>query len=236
MIRSLLLARGLFAGDGEAAPVAPPAAAAPAAAPPATPAAPAAPPAAAAPPVAPPAAAAPAAPAAPEKLDLKLPEKSTLDPSALETTTAIASELKLSPDGATKVLGLVDQVAAAHAAKAIADWQKSQTVGGADWERRNGEYKAAALKDPELGAGDPKKLEQAAALGTRALATWFPKDIIDTIRAAGLESHPGLLKGLVKLGRAMKEDEFIVAPPSASSGKTRAADVLYPTTAATPAS
>lgn len=182
-----------------------------------------------------PAAAAPAAPAAPVKLDLKLPEKSTLAASVLESTATLASALKLDQDGATKVLGLVDQIASAHAAtlvatakeQAVADWQKSQVKGGADWEKRNTQYQADALKDAELGNGDPKKLEAAAALGQRALAAFFPKEMIDLIRDAGLESHPGLLKGLVKIGKAAGEDRLVAGSVGAPATGKRTADVLY---------
>jgi hypothetical protein len=130
------------------------------------------------------------------------------------------------------VLSLLDQVASTHATKAVEDFKKAQVRGGAEWERRNADYQAAALKDPDLGNGDPKKLEAAKTLGTRALATWFPREVIDAIAEAGLESHPGLVKGLVKIGKAMKEDDFVVAPASTPSDKKRLADTLYPSTAA----
>lgn len=222
------------------APAAPAAAPAPAgdaaalAAAAASPAPAAAAPAAAAPPAPAAAAPAPAAPA-PVKLDLKLPDKSTLDPAVLESTATLASALNLDQDGATRVLGLVDQIASGHAAKlvatakeqAVTDWQKAQVKGGKDWETRNTQYKADALKDAELGNGDPKKLEVASALGERALATFFPKDMIDLIHSAGLESHPGLLKGLVKIAKAMKEDTLVAGSTPAPGDKGRLADALY---------
>jgi hypothetical protein len=130
--------------------------------------------------------------AAPVKLDLKLPEKSTLDPSVLESTATLASALKLDQDGATKVLGLVDQIASAHAAKLVATAKEQAVRTGRNprsREARLGEaqhaVQADALKDAELGNGDPKKLEAAAALGQRALAAFFPKEMIDLITDAG---------------------------------------------------
>lgn len=174
--------------------------------------------------------------AAPVKLDLKLPDKSTLDPSVLESIATLAGAHKLDQDGAAKVLGLVDSIASAHAAKlvatataqAVTDWQKSQVKGGAAWETRNTQYKADALKDAELGNGDPKQLEAVSALATRALAAFFPKEMVDLIRDAGLESHPGLLKGLVKIAKASKEDSLVTtSTPGAPAGTRRLADTLY---------
>lgn len=167
------------------------------------------------------------------KTALKLPENSTLDPAVLEKTTAIASESGLSPEIAQKVVGLVDQVAAAHATKAIADWQASQVKGGKAFEARNTEYQAAALKDPDLGNGNPAQLAQRSALASRALATLFPS-VIDVIKQAGLESHPGLVKDLYRAALKMKEDDFVVGSGAPSTKKVRDADVLYGGTTAAP--
>lgn len=133
--------------------------------------------------------------------------------------------MHLSQDDAQKTLDFLGQEAKAHADKVVAEAIQSHQPGGAAWEKQNADWQAAALVDPVLGDGKPEQLQQRAELGKRVLATFFPAETIDFLEKTGLASHPATLKGLVKIGQMMREDQLVVGTPAPKAKST--ADVLY---------
>jgi hypothetical protein len=179
---------------------------------------------------------APAAPVAPPKFDLKLPDKSSLDPAIIERTAAYAATLGLSSnESAQGLLDFVNQESADIAERAVKATMESNAPGGADWTARNTQWKADALADPLLGAGDPGKLDVAVTLAKRALATYGDPTVIDFLEQSGLGSHPATLRLLAKIGRAMAEPAFVApatdagTPHDAPKSEAEVAALLYPT-------
>lgn len=178
------------------------------------------------------AAAATAKPAAvPDKYDLKLPDKSVLDATALERTTAIARELGLSDTAnAQKVLDFVDKEVGAARAAVAADWEPGK---GAAWLKQDTDYKAAALADPVLAGGKPEQLAANVDLAKRVLAKFGDAASIAFLEQSGLGSHPGALSLLVKIGKAMGEGSLVLPQTTPPAQRTEAdvAKTLYPSMA-----
>lgn len=200
-------------------------------APPAVP--PAAPP-LAAPPVVPPVPPAPPAPAVvpaagaivPEKYDFKLPSGSTLPATFVERTAAIARELGLGNDAAQKLLDrqIDDITQVTTAQQALLDAWKP---GGTEWSKRDQEWRTAALADPAIG-GSPEKLTASVAAAQQALAKYGNPELKAALNESGYGSHPGVLKFMAAIGRAMSEGTFVFGAPPAKLGTKSDAQTLYP--------
>lgn len=121
----------------------------------------------------------------------------------------------------------MNQEAASHVERALADQQKAHLPGGAAWEKQNADWKAAALADPDLGNGKPEALDGNVTLAKRVLATFFPAETVAFLEQTGLGSHPATLKGLVKIGKAMREDDFIVPSGGQPGAKKSDAELFY---------
>jgi hypothetical protein len=161
--------------------------------------------------------------AAPEKYTLKLPEKSALDASVTERTTAIARTLGLSTDDAAqKVLDFANQ----EVATALATTQESLQPGGAVWNKQVEAWQAASLADPELGNG---KQETLAAVATKAKAIiekYASPKVKELLHNSGLGSHPEVVRMFYKIAKAAGEGSLVTGSP-AGGGKKSAAEVLY---------
>jgi hypothetical protein len=125
------------------------------------------------------------APVVPEKYTLKVPEKSLLDATVTERTTAIARTLGLSnDDAAQKVLDFTHQ----EVASAVEATMKAYQPGGAEWTAQVDQWKKAALADPELGNGKQETLDAAATKAKAVLDRFFPSRssnssiALDTVR------------------------------------------------------
>lgn len=246
-LSSYLLSRGLLALSPDAAPppvppVVPPAPDPAAPPPPAVdPPAPVDPP--AAPPVPPADPPAPVVPPAPPadaaaklaviKNALKLPENPVLDADSLDRTAAIASELGLSPEHAQKALDFVHQEVAAQK-QAILDAHAPGT--GAAWKAQDQAWRTEALADPVLGGNKPEQLEANVGLAKRVLATFGDDASIGFLETSGLGSHPGALRLLVKIGKAMGEGALVMpsVAPKGVRTETDVADSLYTSMKDTP--
>jgi len=160
---------------------------------------------------------------------LKLPDKSTIDPAITERTAAIASELGLTPEHAQKMFGLLVQEAATHGEKAVAAAIDAHKPGGKGWETQQAENKAAALADPMIGGGKPDQLAANLTLAKRVLARFGgTPDQVTALEQSGLATNPSALRLLVAVGKAMKEDQFVAAPPKTGDSQADKLDRLYP--------
>jgi hypothetical protein len=155
----------------------------------------------------------------PEKYELKLPDESTLDPATIERTAATARELGLSQDAAQGVLNFAAKLADDHVDALLA----AQQPGGADWEKRQTDWKAKIAADPDIGGS---KLEASQNLAKRVLVTFFDPEVTKFLHETGYASHPGVVKALVQIGKAMSEDRLI-QPPAGGAGKKAPADKFY---------
>jgi hypothetical protein len=186
---------------------------------------------------------------------LTLPEKSTLDPSVVERTTATARELGLDNAKAQKLLDTLAQEATAHAEKhaalalpaavktatekAIADYTKAHSPGGDEWNRQEAQWRAEALADPILGRTeqerqatiDKGKLILKKYTDARPQHAAAFKGFLET---TGMGSHPAALSFLGWLGASASEGKIVVGDPSAGAGTKSAAELMYPDQAGKP--
>ena len=154
-------------------------------------------------------------PPVPEVYDLKLSEKSVFDASMVERASALAKELRLSQEGAAKMLASIEAENAAQL-----DLQREANLpNGALWKARVAQYEADALEAPDLGAGDPAKLEKLAATAQRVAQELGGKDLMDMLGATGMGSHPVFLRLFTTIAQKFSEGEFVKpsAAPSAGS-------------------
>lgn len=163
----------------------------------------------------------PVAPVAPETYDLKLPADSTLDASVTERTAAIARTLGLSNEAAQTLLDeTVKDLGARETASA-----EAIKPGGTEWIKINDAYKAAALADADLGAGDPVKLAARSEKAQQALTRFFPHVTTAQLEQSLLASNPAFLKGLAAIGDAMSDAALVLG--NTPSGAPKLAAGLY---------
>lgn len=159
----------------------------------------------------------PAKSVVPEKYDLKLPEGSQLDASAVEKIASFAKERGLSNEQAQAVLQRD------HEAKA--SFEAANKPGGEDWVKRTADWEKAALADKEIG-GSAEALKANAELGRRVLSKFFPESMAKYLTDSGLGSHPDVIRGFVKIGKMMADDQLVV-PGKDEGQKKSMAQIFY---------
>jgi hypothetical protein len=174
----------------------------------------------------------PPAPTVPDKYDLKLPDKSTVDKAVVERTAAKARELGLSQEHAQKTLDYVHQEIDAAANAAVEASLKSHLPGGAVWEQQVTEWGAASLADPELGNNNPEQMAKMSTLAKEVVAKFGDKESIEFIESNPLSSHPAFLRLLTRIGKASAEGSLVV-PSSQRNGQKSVADRWYAETTGT---
>lgn len=156
-------------------------------------------------------------PAVPEKYDLKLPEGSLLDSAYVEKISSEYKTKGLTNEQAQTVLE--------RESKAVSEYVEAVKPGGQRWVAQESEWRSKALIDPEIG-GTPEKLQEAANYGNRALTAFFSPEIQEFLRVTGFGSHPELVRGFAKIGRAMGDDKLVVGKQGDATTKS-VAQQLY---------
>ncbi len=162
---------------------------------------------------APTAAAAPAVPVAPEKYAFTFPEGVSMDAAVLGTYEAKFRELGLTNDQAQALVSTYTAQNTAALAAADADLQKQTT-----------EWAAAVRNDPEYGGA---KYDATVKAAERAIGKFGSPELKSFLDTTGLTNHPGLVKLLAGVGRAMGEDSFVPGAGSGSQPKPMH-DRMYP--------
>ena len=135
-------------------------------------------------------------PAAPEKYDLKLPEGSPFDASAIERTAAYARERGLTNDQAQALLERESS-----AVKGFADAQQANlkaTMEG--WVK-------AAQSDTEIGGAN---FGANVEMAKRALTRYGTDEFRKALEETGLGNHPEVVRTFLRIGKAMAEDRTIL--------------------------
>ena len=149
----------------------------------------------------------------PDKYEFTVPDGSLLEPAAVERIAAYAKAQGLSQ---TQAQALVERESAAAAA--IKEGQVALV------EDKKGEWMETAKTDKEIG-GDmfPKNAE----LAKRVVARYFTDAFKEALENTGLGNHPELMRGLVRIGKSMTEDQLVL--PGAAGAKTPKdpAEILY---------
>lgn len=216
--------------EAPAAPVTPPAAAAPApAAAVPVPAAPAADP-AAAPPAAPAPTSSPApagekqqnqslltaeppapegekgpdgTPPAPVELDIKPPDGVALDDKRFQAFKQFAVESKLTKDAAQKVLDMY--------AENLREYAKTTQNA---WATQMAEWAKSAKDDPEYGQ---QNLGSSLTIARKAIDKFGTKGLKEILDASGMGNHPELVRFFVRVGKSLAEDSVTGAVAGAPS-------------------
>jgi hypothetical protein len=165
--------------------------------------------------------------AADAKYELKLPEGSKLDAAFVERTAAIARELGLDKAGAEKLLAqrVQDADSLTKQREQLAEAIKP---GGEIWEKRDKDWRAEALKDPDLGAGDQAKLDVSIEKVQIALARFGDDGLRADLKESGYGSKPSVLRLLARIGRAMDEGAQIAGSKGGGDRKKTDAEIMYP--------
>lgn len=151
------------------------------------------------------------------KFDLPdLPEGMEVDTALLDKFSAFAKENGLDQD---KAQGLVDL----FAEQQIDAFNAQQD----SFENMVTQWREDSEKDPEIAGRDGSLLAENTDLANKAFETFFPgaKDIFDSTK---LGDHPEIVRGMIKLGRAISEDSIrIDGGPGGEAPKSQA-NTLYP--------
>jgi len=79
----------------------------------------------------------------------------------------------------------------------------------ANWTKQTGEWRASSEKE-----FSPEALGEART----ALSRVFDRQTIDYLEGLGFTNHPGLIRGMVKVARSIKDDSFVTGNAGRGSG------------------
>ncbi len=151
----------------------------------------------------------------PETYSLKVPEGSVLSQAQVEAVSLFAKEKGLSNDEA--------QLALEQRSIAAADFAKTQTDS---FEAVKGQWLEECKTDKDFG-GD--KLPETVRHAKVAVERYFP-EIKAELDRTGLGNHPGLLRGMARIGREMGSDTLVqvdgVVGSQKQSGRVTAWDYM----------
>ncbi len=125
----------------------------------------------------------------------------------------VAKELNLSQENAQKLLDKV----APLVAQQQNDIYKTTVEG----------WKTQTQADKEIGG---EKLPENLGLAKRAMDTYFSPDFVKLLDQSGLGNHPEMIRGLMKVGKTVSQDQFVAGGGGGSNEGKSAAEVLYGTT------
>lgn len=163
------------------------------------------------------------------KYDLKLPENSALDASAIERTAAIARTLGLSNEHAQQALEFVNQETASRI-QAVMDAHKP---GGAEWTKQVDGWKRDTLADPALGK-TPEERQAAITQGRGVIqkfAEAHPEYAVEFrgfLNESGLGDHPAVARLFAWLGKAMGSPTTLVTGDPAAKKPATPEQAMYP--------
>lgn len=141
----------------------------------------------------------------PEKYDFKVPEGMTLDTALVAKVEPIFKELKLTQEGAQK---LVDS---------FAEYRKADAQAQTDaWAKTQQEW-IASLKDDKDFGGTNFDANLGKAQTAVALLEGKVPGFRDMLKATGMDNNPHMVRGFAELGKMMAEDKFETGQGSAKA-------------------
>lgn len=151
----------------------------------------------------------------PDKYELKLPDNALLKPDAIERTAATAKALGLSQESAQKALEFAHGEVKAHMDGLVKDHGT-----------RTEQWTKDSRADKEI-AGEKGELFDANVVQARQTFTqWFGEDVAKLMDSTGFGNHPGVIKGFLKIAKAMAEDKS-TPPPNNGAGAEQNPKQLY---------
>lgn len=153
-----------------------------------------------------------AAPVVPEKYELKLPEGSSLDQSALDRVASYAKEKGLSQEMAQAVLEREHLAVSSYSERIDKEWEATKQ-----------QWVQTVQADKELG-GEAFKVN--AELAHRVIKKYASEDFVKALETSGFGNHPELLRTFLRIGKAMSEDKLVL-PGAQAGGKKPIEELFY---------
>lgn len=150
-------------------------------------------------------------PVVPEKYEFKAPEGREFDQSVIDQFSEVAKELKLTQEGAQKV---IDKLGSAFAEKQTNTLEAAKT-----------EWVKSATADKEFGG---EKLNENLATAKRALDTFGTPELRALLNESGLGNHPEIIRAFYRAGKQISEDRFVPGGIGGSGAARDPAKSLYP--------
>lgn len=151
-----------------------------------------------------------AAPKLPETYKLAKPKDSLLSDDAVKRAIEISKGLKLPSDAeAELVLGFAHE----QATEVIKQYEAARQPDGTVYKALVAQYEAESLAHPELGNGDPNRLEQKALNAGLVLNQYGP-EYRDVLKATGTAGRKEALLFLNRIHAAMQEKPMATGQPA----------------------
>ncbi len=153
------------------------------------------------------------APIVPEKYEFKAPEGAKVDDALAERVSVAAKSMKLTAEQAQAMYDGVNAETKAFAESRQAEWQTLRE----SW--------AGAVKaDPEIGGAE---FDKNVGLARKVVNKFGSPNLIKTLDETGFGDHPELIRLLSKIGKTMKEDDFVLPGVQQGGEKKDMAALLY---------
>lgn len=152
---------------------------------------------------------------APEKYDLKLPDGSLLDASAVDRISAYAKEKGLSNEAAQGILEGEN--------KAVTSYHEAQSNHVAEIKAG---WRKTAESDKEIGGA---AFKENVELAKRALERFSSEKFRAELNENGFGDHPEMIRSWLRVGKAMAEDKLIHSSSKSDSSTRTLEEVFYGT-------
>lgn len=156
---------------------------------------------------------------APESYEaFTMPEGVEANETLMTEFTALAKELGLSQEKAQKLVDLQAKTALEETTTRTDQLTKALEAQKTRW--------ADEIKnDPELGGA---KFDATVTTAVKAVSAFFGDDVRTLLNESGIGNHPGLIRGLHKIGLAITEDRIVIPGSDASATDEKsAAEVMF---------
>jgi hypothetical protein len=148
----------------------------------------------------------------------KLPEGVEADEAMLGEFSTVAKELNLTQDQAQKLVDL-------QAKSALAETTARNEMLTKALDAQKTRWAEEIKNDPELGGS---KFDATVTTAVKAVSAFFGDDVRQLLNDSGIGNHPGLIRGLHKIGLAITEDRIVIPGSDASATDEKsAAEVMF---------
>ena len=145
--------------------------------------------------------------------DFTLADGLTLDPEFIGEFTPLAMELNLPQEQAQKLVDIASRMMLKQAA-ACQEAYRATTEG----------WTVASKADKEYGGA---KFADSIAVAQRALNSFATPELKEALNTTGLGNHPEMIRLMVRIGTAMKEDGIVTGTTPTQSAPKSAAEILF---------
>lgn len=154
------------------------------------------------------------------ELKITYPEGVEVDQKRAEAFIKLATESGLTGEHSEALSKL--------AGMQLAHEQAAVQASHDEWEKQGVDWAAELKADKDFGG---EKMDATTQEATKAMVKFGPPGLAEELASMGLGNHPGLVKLMAKVGRAIGEDSsaFGQAPGDALSDEQKSLREQYPT-------